>query len=227
VPSPPETPEVLQVNESPTNPESGDTEQEPAMAGLETVTVVHGPQLLSSFDSVMEPTSFRSLLSAQTRSEYVPMEAKEYDLLKVLVLPAARVGITTAGRTSVIVPPPLMAVATCRKFLKREPVLPVPTFLTMELNVVAVPVSAVVGEMRSVSLIVRSGSWAQVLVVLVHAVFEQAYEQAPEYPVSHAPAEEPETVSGSTQPLMVVAAQVETTQLCVAASQLYPLLQEY
>lgn len=83
----------------------------------------------------------------------MPDEVKVYDLLNVLVLFAASVGITT-GAVSIMVPPPFMAVATCMKLLKEVLVLPEPMLLTVELKVLAVPTVAVVGETAPA---VRSG----------------------------------------------------------------------
>jgi hypothetical protein len=49
-----------------------------AVGGVDTVIVVHGPQLFDSSDSRIEPPSFLFTLSAQARIEYVPAEEKVY-----------------------------------------------------------------------------------------------------------------------------------------------------
>lgn len=103
--------------------------------------------------------SFLSVLSAQTRREYEPFAVNVYDLLKVLVPLAARVGILTA-EVSVMVPPPFGFVATCMKLLNEPPVLPEPILLIVALNSVAIFGVATVGETGPA---VRSGGAAQLL----------------------------------------------------------------
>lgn len=167
MPLPPVTPEVDQVKVSPMKPEEGEKEQEPEIAGLETVMVVYGPQLLFSFDSVIVPAEFLFVLSAHTRSEYVPGDANVYGSLNVLAPPAASAAMSTGGTISVMVPPPFGALVTCMKLLKEVPVLPEPMFLIVELKVAATPTVAETGEMKSVSLMVRSGRNAHEFEILL------------------------------------------------------------
>lgn len=77
-----------------------------------TVTVVHAPQLFASSDSVMTPPPAEEVLSTQTRTEYEPAEGNAYVGAEAIRLaPISSVAIPVDVR-SVMVPPPLIAVAT-------------------------------------------------------------------------------------------------------------------
>jgi hypothetical protein len=112
----------------------------------ETTTFVHPPQLFDSLDSEMTPVFVGEVLSAQTRTEYVPAEVKLYDgEVAVLLAPAERADIEAAARL-VIVPPPLAAFATWKKFENPAPVETGPLFVIIEVNVLATLTVAVLGE---------------------------------------------------------------------------------
>jgi len=95
--------------------------EEPAL----TVTFVHPPQLLPSLDSVITPPPAEEVLSAQALMEYVPAEAKVWETVAVPLPPAARAPMAVEA-LSVMVPPPLAALATWKKLLNPAPVPAVP-----------------------------------------------------------------------------------------------------
>jgi len=100
-----------------------------------TVTFVQGEQLLVSSDSGMTPEEAELLLSAHARTEYVPVvvNVTEGEVL-VLLPPAGRADIVEEAR-SVIVPPPLAAVAFWKKLGKEMVVEALPMLEIVEENV--------------------------------------------------------------------------------------------
>lgn len=109
-----------------------------------TVTFLQLLQLFPSFDSEITPPPAEEVLSAQARTEYVPVEGNVYDFVVLELPPEARVDIEVEPR-SVTVPPPLAAVATWKKFEKDEPVEAFPIFEIVEDRVTATPTVALVG----------------------------------------------------------------------------------
>ena len=110
-----------------------------------TETLVQGPQLLPSFDSVIAPTK-EALLSAQVRTEYVPEEGKVYEEeVTGPLAPAAKAALELT-EMELTVPPPPEAVATWKKLLKDTPVDALPLFEIVVVNERAVPAVAVTGD---------------------------------------------------------------------------------
>ena len=122
---------------------SGFAEKVPASRGNVTVTSVHSPQLLLSFDSAIVPTK-EALLSEHARTYHVPEVANVYETCDTSVPPAA-----TAGEVSVIVPVTAAwsaLLSNWKRFVKPAPVVPMPMFEIVEENIVGVFAVAEVGE---------------------------------------------------------------------------------
>ena len=101
----------------------------------EIVMFVHELQLLVSSASAIVPVLAAELLSAQARTEYVPVVLKVYEgEVMERDAPAARAEVEAAAR-SVMVPPPLAAEATWKKLEKEFTVEALPTLDIVEENV--------------------------------------------------------------------------------------------
>ena len=95
---------------------------------------------------MITPPPAELVLSAQARTEYVPLDRKVYAGEVAVAVPlAARVVIVVAVK-SVIVPPPFTKVALWKKLLKLAPVEAVPLLVIVAVNVCATPTVAVDGE---------------------------------------------------------------------------------
>ena len=79
---------------------------------VETTTSTHAPQLFPSFDSAIVPVLAAEFLSAQARTDFVPVVVNVYEEEEITLVAEAPKAVVEEEASVVIVPVPPVALAT-------------------------------------------------------------------------------------------------------------------